>query len=80
MTVLTRLRIRLPISAAIAVTPAVALGLAAVAASVIAATGVARGEASQQQPGFGAAARVAVGQAAMKLAPGSGISDTARNR
>jgi len=77
MTSLNWLRIRLRMDTAIAVALAVGLALAAAAASVIAATGVARGDAAQQQPGFGAAARVAVGQAAAKLAPGSGSSGPA---
>jgi hypothetical protein len=50
----------------------VAVALAAAIASVVALTGVATGAAAQRQQGFGAAARVAVGQAAAKLAHGMG--------
>ena len=50
-----------------------AVALAAAVASVIAATGVANGAAAQQRQGFGAAARVAVGQAAAKLATAPAI-------
>jgi len=48
----------------------VAVTLAAVTACVIAATDAANAAATRRQQGFGAAARVAVGQAAAKLAPG----------
>jgi len=59
---------------------AIAVALAAATASVIAATGVARGATAQRHAGFGAAARVVVDHAAAKLAPGSGISRPAPGR
>lgn len=58
----------------------IAVAAAAATVSVIAATGVASGVAVQGQPGFGAAARIAVGQAAASLAPRSGISGPATGR
>jgi len=66
--------IRVRIGAAIAVLLAVAT------ASVIATTGAASGAAAQRHPGFGAAARVAVGQAAARLTRGSSTSVPATNR
>jgi Tfp pilus assembly protein PilN len=63
----------------------VRLGVLAVAAalavvSMLAAAGVASGAAVRRQPGFGAAARIAVDHAAARLAPHSGISGSAPGR
>jgi hypothetical protein len=58
----------------------IAVAAAASAVIVLATTGVASGAATQGQPGFGAAARIAVGQAAARLAPRSGMSIPATGR
>jgi hypothetical protein len=55
----------------------IGVAVAAATASFIAVTGVANGATAQRQPGFGAAARIAVGQAAARLAPGPGRSGRA---
>jgi hypothetical protein len=58
----------------------VAVALTAATVSVIAATAATSHAAVPGQPGFGAAARIAVGQAAATLAPRSGISGRAAAR
>jgi hypothetical protein len=58
----------------------IAVTAAAAAVIVVATTGVASGAAAQGQPGFGAAARIAVGQAAARLVPRPGMSSPATGR